>query len=307
MRHGTVVSEPTAPLRVGVSHRPSTVRRVTPDESSPANSSTDASSTVPTFDDEALATLRTLVDATEAEFRAGQLEAIEALVVDRVRVLVVQRTGWGKSAVYFVATRLLRDRGAGPTVIVSPLLALMRNQIAAGERGGITTATINSNNRDEWDEIAERLDRDEIDVLLISPERFANAGFRDSILPTARAARRFARRRRGALHQRLGSRLPARLSPHGTGARTPAGRRAGARHHRDGERPGRRRYRVTVRREHAHHSRVAGSAEPRARHAAHAEPTRPTRVALDRDPDACRAPASSIASPSPIAHVSPVG
>ena len=150
------------------SHRPSTVRPVT-DDSFPA---------------EALATLRNLVDAPDAEFRAGQLEAIEALVVDRVRVLVVQRTGWGKSAVYFVATRLLRDRGAGPSVIVSPLLALMRNQIAAGERGGVTTATINSNNRDEWSEIADRLDRDEIDVLLISPERFANAAFRDSVLPS---------------------------------------------------------------------------------------------------------------------------
>jgi ATP-dependent DNA helicase RecQ len=135
------------------------------------------------FEVEALATLRTLVGAPDAEFRSGQLDAIEALVVDRVRVLVVQRTGWGKSAVYFVATRLLRDRGAGPTVIVSPLLALMRNQIAAGERGGVTTATINSNNRDEWSEIAERLDRDEIDVLLISPERFANAAFRESVLP----------------------------------------------------------------------------------------------------------------------------
>ena len=135
------------------------------------------------FATEARATLRVLVGRSDAEFRPGQLEAIAALVVDRVRVLVVQRTGWGKSAVYFVATRLLRDRGAGPTVIVSPLLALMRNQIAAGERGGVATATMNSNNRDEWSDIAERLDRDEIDVLLISPERFANAGFRASVLP----------------------------------------------------------------------------------------------------------------------------
>ncbi len=132
----------------------------------------------------ALATLRALVGTPDAAFRDGQLEAIEALVADRRRVLVVQRTGWGKSAVYFVATRLLRDRGAGPTVIVSPLLALMRNQIAAGERGGVTSVSINSNNRDEWDEISQRLDRDEIDVLLISPERFANSTFRDSVLPT---------------------------------------------------------------------------------------------------------------------------
>ncbi|MEP6622816.1 MAG: RecQ family ATP-dependent DNA helicase [Acidimicrobiia bacterium] len=137
-----------------------------------------------TFANGSLATLRELVAAPSAEFRPGQLEAIAALVLDHARVLVVQRTGWGKSAVYFVATRLLRDRGAGPTVIVSPLLALMRNQIAAGERGGVRTATINSNNRDDWDDIADRLGRDEIDVLLISPERFANAAFRDSVLPT---------------------------------------------------------------------------------------------------------------------------
>src|ERR1700747_1711882 len=78
---------------------------------------------------------RTLVEPG-AEFRADHIEAISALVADRRRVLVVQRTGWGKSAVYFVATRMLRDRGAGPTLLVSPLLSLMRNQIEAGERGG---------------------------------------------------------------------------------------------------------------------------------------------------------------------------
>ena len=133
---------------------------------------------------EALDVLRALVGSSEATFRDGQLEAIEALVADRRRVLVVQRTGWGKSAVYFVATRLLRTRGAGPTVIVSPLLALMRNQIASGERGGVTTVSINSNNRDDWDEIADRLERDEIDVLLISPERFSNSSFRETVLPS---------------------------------------------------------------------------------------------------------------------------
>src|SRR3954452_1949689 len=136
----------------------------------------------PALRDEAEALLRRLAGEA-ARLREDQWTAIHALVVEGRRALVVQRTGWGKSAVYFVATRLLRDRGAGPTVIVSPLLALMRNQIAAGERGGVRTATINSNNRDDWDDIAERLDRDEIDVLLISPERFANASFRESVLP----------------------------------------------------------------------------------------------------------------------------
>jgi ATP-dependent DNA helicase RecQ len=128
--------------------------------------------------------LRALVASPDAEFRDGQLDAIRALVEERRRVLVVQRTGWGKSAVYFVATRLLRDAGAGPTLIVSPLLALMRNQIDAGARGGVSTRTINSDNRDQWDEIAADLDADVVDVLLVSPERFANASFRATVLPS---------------------------------------------------------------------------------------------------------------------------
>src|SRR5467141_3655429 len=93
-----------------------------------------------------------------ARLRADQWTAIKALVVDRRRALVVQRTGWGKSAVYFVATALLRERGAGPTVIISPLLALMRNQIAAAERLGIRARTINSTNRYEWNRVSELLD-----------------------------------------------------------------------------------------------------------------------------------------------------
>ncbi len=127
--------------------------------------------------------LRSLVNRPDAEFRDGQLDAIRALVEEHRRVLVVQRTGWGKSAVYFVATRLLRDRGAGPTLIISPLLALMRNQIDAGQHGGVTTRTINSDNRDQWDEVIADLAADRIDVLLISPERFANPAFRDQVLP----------------------------------------------------------------------------------------------------------------------------
>src|SRR6476659_7914868 len=90
--------------------------------------------------------LRALVASPDAEFRDGQLDAIRALVEERRRVLVVQRTGWGKSAVYFVATRLLRDAGAGPTLILSPLLALMRNQSAPRARGGVSTRASNSFN-----------------------------------------------------------------------------------------------------------------------------------------------------------------
>jgi len=126
--------------------------------------------------------LRTLA-GPDARLRPGQWSAIRALVVDRRRALVVQRTGWGKSAVYFVATSLLRDRGAGPTVIVSPLLALMRNQIAAAERAGIRAHTINSANIEDWDEIHAKIEADAVDVLLVSPERLNNPDFRDLILP----------------------------------------------------------------------------------------------------------------------------
>jgi ATP-dependent DNA helicase RecQ len=118
-----------------------------------------------------------------ASFREHQLEAIRDLVDDRARVLCVQRTGWGKSAVYFIATALLRERGAGPTLIVSPLLALMRNQIAAARRIGIRAHTVNSTNRDAWHEISALLDDDAVDLLLISPERLNNPQFRSSMLP----------------------------------------------------------------------------------------------------------------------------
>ena len=118
-----------------------------------------------------------------ATLRDDQWAAIEALVVHRRRALVVQRTGWGKSAVYFIAAKLLRADGHGPTVIVSPLLALMRNQVAAAERAGVRAATINSSNVAEWEDIHRRVQRGELDVLLVSPERLNNPGFRDAVLP----------------------------------------------------------------------------------------------------------------------------
>src|SRR5215218_1006436 len=119
----------------------------------------------------------------DAGFRPHQLEAVRDLVVERGRVLCVQRTGWGKSAVYFLATALLREQGAGPALIVSPLLALMRNQIAAAERLGIRAHTVNSTNRDAWEEVRALLADDAIDLLLISPERLNNPQFRDAMLP----------------------------------------------------------------------------------------------------------------------------
>ncbi len=131
---------------------------------------------------ETLALLRTALDDRTAVFREGQFEAIDALADRRERLLVVQRTGWGKSFVYFIATRLLRDRGRGPTLIVSPLLALMRNQIGAAHRLGLRAMTINSTNREEWPEIERELNENRADVLLISPERLANEDFTENVL-----------------------------------------------------------------------------------------------------------------------------
>jgi ATP-dependent DNA helicase RecQ len=136
-----------------------------------------------TFAATALDRLRTLTAEDRSQFRPGQLEAIQDVVVDRARVLCVQRTGWGKSAVYFVATALLREAGAGPTLIVSPLLALMRNQISAAQRLGLRAWTVNSTNREEWDEVRERLAAGTVDLLLISPERLNNPRFREAMLP----------------------------------------------------------------------------------------------------------------------------
>ncbi|MEH0529345.1 RecQ family ATP-dependent DNA helicase [Streptomyces stelliscabiei] len=126
--------------------------------------------------------------AGTARLREDQWHAIEALVADKRRALVVQRTGWGKSAVYFVATALLRERGAGPTVIVSPLLALMRNQVEAAARAGIRARTINSSNTEEWDTIRQEVTAGTVDVLLVSPERLNNPDFRDQVLPELAAA-----------------------------------------------------------------------------------------------------------------------
>ncbi|MFI8326484.1 RecQ family ATP-dependent DNA helicase [Streptomyces sp. NPDC085529] len=123
-----------------------------------------------------------------ARLREDQWRAIEALVADHRRALVVQRTGWGKSAVYFVATSLLRERGSGPTVIVSPLLALMRNQVDAAARAGIRARTINSSNTEEWESVQEEITAGEVDVLLVSPERLNNPDFRDQVLPRLAAA-----------------------------------------------------------------------------------------------------------------------
>jgi ATP-dependent DNA helicase RecQ len=135
------------------------------------------------FADTALDRLRALTGVAGAEFRPDQLEAIRDVVEDRARVLCVQRTGWGKSAVYFVATALLREAGAGPTLIVSPLLALMRNQIAAAERLGLRAHTVNSTNQGEWEDVRRMLAEGSVDLLLISPERLNNPRFRDDMLP----------------------------------------------------------------------------------------------------------------------------
>jgi ATP-dependent DNA helicase RecQ len=133
--------------------------------------------------EEALESLRALTGREDARFHPGQFEAIQALVAERRRVLVVQRTGWGKSAVYFLSALLQRRRGAGPALIISPLIALMRDQVAAARRAGVRAEAISSANPTEWRDIEEGLAADEIDVLLVSPERLVNPRFREEQLP----------------------------------------------------------------------------------------------------------------------------
>ena len=129
----------------------------------------------------ALKYLRTSLDNPHASFRDGQWESIEQLLQQN-RVLVVQRTGWGKSMVYFLATKLLREQGAGPTLLISPLLSLMRNQLEAAQRIGVSARSINSTNTDEWPQIQDEVTSNQVDVLLISPERLANNDFRQNVL-----------------------------------------------------------------------------------------------------------------------------
>ncbi|MFK3870855.1 RecQ family ATP-dependent DNA helicase [Pseudoalteromonas rhizosphaerae] len=126
--------------------------------------------------------LQTALANPTAEFRDGQWEAIDALVNHRQKLLVVQRTGWGKSSVYFISTKIFRDRGMGPTIIVSPLLALMRNQIESAQRLGIVAETMNSTNQSDWQAVTLRILNNQIDCLLISPERLANDNFIETVL-----------------------------------------------------------------------------------------------------------------------------
>ena len=176
-----------------------------------------------------------------ARLRDDQWTAIRALVAERRRALVVQRTGWGKSAVYFVATALLRARGAGPTVIVSPLLALMRNQVEAAERAGIHARTINSANLERVAAGLRRGQRTARSTCCWSaPSGSTTPGSATRCCRSLAASGGPARDRRGALHLRLGARLPPRLPAHPHAARRAPAGHPGARHDRDGERPGHR-------------------------------------------------------------------
>lgn len=149
-------------------------------------STADVPAPTPEFAEAASEVLRELA-GDAAELRGDQLRAIDALVTHQRRVLLVQATGWGKSAVYWIATRLLREEGAGPTLVVSPLLALMRNQVQAAAVAGIRAATINSSNLEDWHQIESSILSDEVDVLLISPERLNNPRFRSEVLPSLAA------------------------------------------------------------------------------------------------------------------------
>ena len=135
----------------------------------------------------ALELLRIGSGRSDASFREGQEQAIRHVVEGRGRLLVVQKTGWGKSFIYFIATKLLRDGGSGPALLISPLLALMRNQIAAAARMGVRAATINSDNVDDWARVEAKLSQGNVDILLISPERLANERFRTQVLASIAA------------------------------------------------------------------------------------------------------------------------
>jgi ATP-dependent DNA helicase RecQ len=141
-----------------------------------------AGSQILTDRNNALSLLRSALGDPTADFRDGQWEAIDRLVNNGEQLVVVERTGWGKSSVYFIATRILRDNGQGPTLIISPLLALMRNQIEAANRLGIRALSINSTNKDDWPQFHKVVREDEVDALLISPERLANDEFVANVL-----------------------------------------------------------------------------------------------------------------------------
>ena len=184
-RSGAAPTGPASPIRERAATRPGPVGDPAP---------------VSPIRERAESVLRALVGREDAALREDQWRAIEALVVGRRRALVVQRTGWGKSAVYLVATVLLREgwgprpdgapapspgsrAGAGASVIISPLLALMRDQVAAARRAGINAVTINSANAAQWDEVEAQVRAGDVDVLLVSPERLNNPIFRDEVLP----------------------------------------------------------------------------------------------------------------------------
>ena len=131
---------------------------------------------------EARRLLNNVTNGAADDFMDGQWAAIDTIVNGRGRLLLIQRTGWGKSMVYFLSTRILRDAGAGPTLIVSPLLALMRNQQAAASRLGLSVESINTTNSDDWDKIIARIRMNAVDVVLVSPERLANAAFMETCL-----------------------------------------------------------------------------------------------------------------------------
>jgi ATP-dependent DNA helicase RecQ len=130
----------------------------------------------------ALQLLRLGTGLPDAQFREGQEEAIQHIVEGRGRLLVVRKTGWGKSFVYFIATKLLREGGLGPSLLISPLLALMRNQILAAERMDVRAKTIHSGNQEEWEEVEGSIRSNKVDILLVSPERLANERFRSEVL-----------------------------------------------------------------------------------------------------------------------------
>lgn len=119
----------------------------------------------------------------DASFRDGQYEAIEAALTKH-RTLVVQRTGWGKSLVYFLSTSWLREHNKGVTLVVSPLLALMQNQIDSAAQLGLSCAQINSRTKDTRKETLRAMQNGALDLVFVTPESLFRDDMRNALQST---------------------------------------------------------------------------------------------------------------------------
>lgn len=142
-----------------------------------------APSAPPVPDPRALAPARKLLREVFGypEFRPGQPEVISAALAGR-DTLAVMPTGGGKSLCFQIPA-LLADEGL--TIVVSPLLALMKDQVDALTQSGVAAAAVNSTiPREEQAEIVAAARRGEIRLLYVAPERFGDGAFMSALRGT---------------------------------------------------------------------------------------------------------------------------